>query len=70
MATGRDLLKGACELRREVEAFIQARLPSFERPRHVFFRTSLPRYSFGKLDRRQLREEYVGLALSIDAQEP
>jgi long-chain acyl-CoA synthetase len=67
VATGQS--STGSELRREVEAFIQARLASFERPRHVFFRTSLPRYSFGKLDRRQLREEYVALALSSDAQE-
>jgi long-chain acyl-CoA synthetase len=40
---------------------INARLPSFERPRSLHFRTSLPRYSFGKLDRRRLREEYAAM---------
>ena len=50
----------------DIVEFCRARLASYKKPRHVFFRNSLPRSSIGKILKSDLRREFwVGRDRSI-----
>lgn len=44
----------------DIHAFAAAHLPRIKQPRRVFVEESMPRFSFGKIDRRRLRDRYTG----------
>jgi long-chain acyl-CoA synthetase len=41
----------------DLRAFLKARLTSYKMPRHIEFRTELPKTNVGKILRRALRDE-------------
>jgi long-chain acyl-CoA synthetase len=43
----------------DITEFAAAQLPRIKRPRRIFVETSMPRFSFGKIDRRALRDRYA-----------
>jgi long-chain acyl-CoA synthetase len=46
------------ELIDDVREFLSTRLPKFKQPRNIIVEHSMPRFSFGKIDRRRLRDRY------------
>jgi long-chain acyl-CoA synthetase len=44
----------------DIERFAAERLPRFKQPRRVFLEEAMPRFSFGKINRRLLRDMYAG----------
>jgi len=54
------------ELIDDVRQFLSTRLPKFKQPRNIVVEGSMPRFSFGKIDRRRLRDRYQDFAPSVD----
>ena len=42
----------------DIVEFVQARLASYKKPRHVVFTDELPRNAIGKVLKAQLRDQY------------
>ena len=54
----REGFKASDELELDVQNFLTARLANYKIPKSIDFVTSMPRYSNGKLHRRELRDPY------------
>ena len=50
----------------DIVSFVQERLASYKKPRHVVFMDSLPRNPSGKVLKRELRERFADLGDARD----